>query len=400
MTSIDGTRLGRAFVYDASDERVGIIDYKAEGGRRETWSIRSQSNQVIRDFERTFESMGGQWRWTKDYVHRGSVLTNTISPGPAGVRDIHTDHLGSVRFMTDSQGHLVLGEGQTTSGNKFWPFGGLVFKRVLSERIAFTGHERDDDGRSGDEADFDYMHARYYAPALGRFLSVDPKTRVDALPQRWNRYSYARNNPVSRFDPDGRDDLPAGYFKAFSQMQSTKFGRDLLAAIPADFKITLADRHTATGLGHRMSSMAAAQVFATPDGAVLALDSRSWKADATSTYFDVRSKYRDLHRVAHEYGHILRAIEFPGLVAAQNRLNEFTASDEWRALTDPRNGVRASAGVPGIVGIMNQALLTMIRMVSDEARAMKEESEAYAEEVAGRILTEHAGSERQWRGRE
>jgi RHS repeat-associated protein len=207
MANVDGTRLGRAFVYDASEERVGIIDYKAEGGRRETWSIRSQTKQVIRDFEQTFDSTGGQWRWTKDYVHRGSILTNTVAPGPTGVRDVHTDHLGSVRFLTDGQGNLVLGEGQTTSGNRFWPFGGLVFKRALSERIAFTGHERDDDGRSGDEADFDYMHARYYMASFGRFLSVDPGTAAADDPQSWNAYSYVVNNPMSAIDPDGRETL-------------------------------------------------------------------------------------------------------------------------------------------------------------------------------------------------
>lgn len=40
----------------------------------------------------------------------------------------------------------------------------------------------------------------------GRFLSVDPGKDWDpAQPQSWNMYSYVRNNPVNRVDPDGRN---------------------------------------------------------------------------------------------------------------------------------------------------------------------------------------------------
>ncbi len=42
-----------------------------------------------------------------------------------------------------------------------------------------------------------YMHARHYAPALGRFLQPDPDL-VDP-----NLYAYAANNPVTELDPDG-----------------------------------------------------------------------------------------------------------------------------------------------------------------------------------------------------
>ncbi|HEX8153563.1 MAG TPA: RHS repeat-associated core domain-containing protein, partial [Thermoanaerobaculia bacterium] len=53
----------------------------------------------------------------------------------------------------------------------------------------------------------DYMHARYYSPTLGRFLSVDPTLDVQTalrVPQTWNRYAYGRNNPTRFTDPDGK----------------------------------------------------------------------------------------------------------------------------------------------------------------------------------------------------
>ena len=40
--------------------------------------------------------------------------------------------------------------------------------------------------------------SRYYDPATGQFLSVDPQLQVTATP-----YVYASNNPVSNLDPNG-----------------------------------------------------------------------------------------------------------------------------------------------------------------------------------------------------
>ena len=49
------------------------------------------------------------------------------------------------------------------------------------------------------------MLARYYTSRAGRFLSVDPVGNSDAaLPQAWNKFTYARSNPIKYVDPDGR----------------------------------------------------------------------------------------------------------------------------------------------------------------------------------------------------
>ena len=44
--------------------------------------------------------------------------------------------------------------------------------------------------------------ARYYDPALGRFVSVDPVMDL-ADPQQWHGYAYANNNPITWSDPTG-----------------------------------------------------------------------------------------------------------------------------------------------------------------------------------------------------
>ncbi|WP_277928951.1 HYD1 signature containing ADP-ribosyltransferase family protein, partial [Luteimonas aquatica] len=49
-----------------------------------------------------------------------------------------------------------------------------------------------------------YMQQRYYDPAIGRFLSVDPVTANSGTGANFNRYWYANNNPYRFTDPDGR----------------------------------------------------------------------------------------------------------------------------------------------------------------------------------------------------
>lgn len=56
---------------------------------------------------------------------------------------------------------------------------------------------------------YQIMVARYYSSSLGRLLAVDPDPgSVDReVSQTWNRYAYARNNPLARLDRTGtRDD--------------------------------------------------------------------------------------------------------------------------------------------------------------------------------------------------
>jgi len=67
-----------------------------------------------------------------------------------------------------------------------------------------TGKERDT------ESGLDYFGARYYGSLMGRFMSPDWAEKPEAVPyselndpQSLNLYSYVRNNPLSRTDPDG-----------------------------------------------------------------------------------------------------------------------------------------------------------------------------------------------------
>jgi RHS repeat-associated protein len=114
-----------------------------------------------------------------------------------------TDGVGSVRVITDEGGDVVerhdylpFGEECTTGACETNPQGGGGDDRK------FTGKERDE------ETGLDYFGARYYGSAIARFTTLDPAMTFQANlvdPQRWNRYAYAKNNPLVFVDPDGRE---------------------------------------------------------------------------------------------------------------------------------------------------------------------------------------------------
>ena len=102
------------------------------------------------------------------------------------------DALGSVRQLTDPQGHVVLAQ-------HFDPFGAPTIVNRKSEivnRYGFAGEEQDDSGHV-------FLRARTYNPETGRFLQSDPVLGMPDQPRTLHRYAYAFNNPVNYTDPAG-----------------------------------------------------------------------------------------------------------------------------------------------------------------------------------------------------
>ncbi len=61
---------------------------------------------------------------------------------------------------------------------------------------SFTGEQNDPNGLV-------YLRARYYDPAIGRFVSRDPFPGLAEVPQSQNPYAYVLNNPCNLVDPWG-----------------------------------------------------------------------------------------------------------------------------------------------------------------------------------------------------
>ena len=72
-------------------------------------------------------------------------------------------------------------------------FGSVRSHSGDSTEWSYTGEQNDPSG-------LEYLRARYYDPAVGRFVSQDPLPLLQ-------RYAYAGNNPANLVDPSGLSPL-------------------------------------------------------------------------------------------------------------------------------------------------------------------------------------------------
>jgi len=133
----------------------------------------------------------------KSYVYAfGKLLTrieSTTDNEEAEHYYFSTDHLGSVRVVTDETGEVAW-------KGEFSAYGQLLFEETLDDgfdpEIIFAGHEYDKD------IQLYYAKARWYDASTGRFVSVDP------IKDGLNWYVYCSNNPLRFIDPRGLEDTP------------------------------------------------------------------------------------------------------------------------------------------------------------------------------------------------
>jgi RHS repeat-associated protein len=134
-----------------------------------------------------------------EYVYFGGKRVARIDvPTPLTVKYYYSDQLGSADVITDATGNIL-------EESDYFPYGGeIAITNNDSNNYKFTGKERDS------ESGLDMFGARYYGSSLGRFMTPDWAAKPITVPyanfgnpQSLNLYSYVRNNPLSRFDPDG-----------------------------------------------------------------------------------------------------------------------------------------------------------------------------------------------------
>ncbi len=133
----------------------------------------------------------------KDYIYIGNRLLAEYHPQTNKYYYYTIDQVNSTRVITDDNGNVVYSAAHGPYGQvqKTWT-------NTYDPRLKFSGKERE--GYSH----LDYFGARYYNHQTYRFNSVDPlinKKRALTNPQAWNLYAFCQNNPITNFDPDGRD---------------------------------------------------------------------------------------------------------------------------------------------------------------------------------------------------
>jgi RHS repeat-associated protein len=130
----------------------------------------------------------------RDLGPQARVMIGDTTSGPGvGLFYYHRNHLNSSSVVTDASGAEV-------SRMVYLPFGELSQANSSgNDKVTskFTGQEWDA------ETGLYYYGARYYHPAIGRFLSPDSIVPSATDAQAFNRYAYARDNPITYVDPTG-----------------------------------------------------------------------------------------------------------------------------------------------------------------------------------------------------
>jgi RHS repeat-associated protein len=175
---------GRTISYDGDNRPVNIngvaFGYDAEGIRL-----------------KKANGPNATYYLSDDYEVSGGVVTKYISLAGIVVAKrvagttywVHVDQEGTIQVETD-------GAGSEAQRLTHAAYGGRVQANTgLEETRGYTGQRQDETGLV-------YLHARYYDPALGRFISPDP-TVPSASMVGLNRYAYAGNDPVNHIDTNG-----------------------------------------------------------------------------------------------------------------------------------------------------------------------------------------------------
>jgi RHS repeat-associated protein len=155
-------------------------------GRRQSKTINGVTTSFFYDGFNVVQELNGATP-TANLLTILGIDETLLQTDAAGPRAFLTDGLGSTLALTDSAG-LVQSE------YTYEPFGKTMATGAASTN-AFKYTGREDDGTG-----LYYYRARYYHPALQRFLSEDP---IGFAGGDVNLYGYVGNGPVNFVDPEG-----------------------------------------------------------------------------------------------------------------------------------------------------------------------------------------------------
>jgi RHS repeat-associated protein len=191
---------GQAYAYNAKNELVHLT---AAGGVVAEYTY---DHLGVRMSKRVDDGHGHVTRtlFVGDQAEvRNGIPVHFVKIGPmrvailtgGGVRYVHENSVGTTAFLTDAAGQRV---GSVDAH----PFGNVASSSGETIDQTFSLHPVDP------ESGLVYMRRRYYAPAIGRFLSPDlmalyqPEKFLHA-PQSLHLYAFVANDPMNKTDPTG-----------------------------------------------------------------------------------------------------------------------------------------------------------------------------------------------------
>jgi RHS repeat-associated protein len=154
----------------------------------------SQLNQVVAAFN-------GSGALTAHFTFGLGLTSQVGASGAEGYYDFN--NIGSTVGITGTNGQYVNTYVYLPSGQA------NTLSAGLPNEFAFLGQW----GVMSEPNGLDFMHARFEAPSLGRFLNLDPLGVVGGA----NLFTYAANNPLNRIDPWGLDPPVPGWLDKILQ---------------------------------------------------------------------------------------------------------------------------------------------------------------------------------------
>ncbi|MBI5343479.1 MAG: RHS repeat protein [Deltaproteobacteria bacterium] len=198
-------RLGGTLTYDYENRLSSLTNggsttsfvYDASGGRVKKITPSSTTAYIGNLYECTSGVC------TKHIFAGGNRI---VTKNPSATYFYHTDHLRSSSVITDASGAKV-------EEIYYFPFGATRLNSgSVNLKHKYTGQEEDA------ETGLYYYGARYYDPAIGRFVSADTIIPDPTNPQAFNRYSYVLNNPLIYIDPTGHGNFFRDIAKPFEHL--------------------------------------------------------------------------------------------------------------------------------------------------------------------------------------
>lgn len=205
---------GLQYRYDAEGYRI------AAGGTRYVVDPMGALSRVLEERDNSGNVIAR-------YVYGLGLISREDANG-ANFRVYHFDLRGSTVALTD-------GSGVVTDAYAYDPFGALV------EASGGTANPFRYNGRDGVMTDSNglyFMRARYFNPAVNRFIGQDVLLGDILEGQSLNRYAFVTNNPVSLIDPMG---LSGGKDYDVSLLDAANFSAGLGDALLLGFGDNLRD---------------------------------------------------------------------------------------------------------------------------------------------------------------